>query len=114
MYSYLTGSASWFILTLLTESFGVKADMGDLVISPKLVKEQFKTSNQISVQLNFARKKIKISYLNPHKKDYPHYKIKQIKTNIPCQKLQDTKILIKRESLVSYPSQELNINIILD
>ena len=28
-YAYLTGSASWLLLTLLTESFGVKGRLGD-------------------------------------------------------------------------------------
>ena len=41
MYPYLTGSASWYLLTLLTEVFGVKGDLGDLVLAPKLVAAQF-------------------------------------------------------------------------
>ncbi|MCD4685888.1 MAG: cellobiose phosphorylase, partial [Anaerolineae bacterium] len=35
MYTYLTGSASWLLLTLTTEVFGVKGDLGDLALEPK-------------------------------------------------------------------------------
>lgn len=41
MYTYLTGSASWLLLTMVTEVFGVKGKLGDLLLQPKLVKEQF-------------------------------------------------------------------------
>ena len=41
MYPWLTGSASWYLLTLLTEVFGVKGDLGDLILEPKLVAAQF-------------------------------------------------------------------------
>jgi len=41
MYSYLTGSASWYVLTLLTETFGVKGKDGDLFIEPKFSAAQF-------------------------------------------------------------------------
>ena len=37
MYPYLTGSASWYLLTLVTEVFGVKGELGDLALEPKLV-----------------------------------------------------------------------------
>ena len=41
MYHYLTGAASWLMLTVLSEIFGVKGAYGDLMIAPKLVAEQF-------------------------------------------------------------------------
>ena len=47
MYSYLTGSASWFILTLLTQAFGIKGEYEDLLIEPKLTAQQFKSKNTI-------------------------------------------------------------------
>ena len=36
-YAFLTGSASWLLLTLLTQAFGVRGKLGDLVLEPKLV-----------------------------------------------------------------------------
>ncbi|PKK81137.1 MAG: cellobiose phosphorylase, partial [Thermoplasmata archaeon HGW-Thermoplasmata-2] len=40
MYPYLTGSASWFLLTLLTEVYGVKGRLGDLVLAPRFAASQ--------------------------------------------------------------------------
>ena len=41
LYPYLTGSASWYLLTLITEVFGVKGTLGDLTLAPKLLAAQF-------------------------------------------------------------------------
>ena len=38
---YLTGAASWYMMTMITEVFGVHGEAGDLVIKPKLLKKQF-------------------------------------------------------------------------
>ena len=41
LYSYLTGSASWLILTLFEQVLGIQFQKGDLKINPKLMSEQF-------------------------------------------------------------------------
>ncbi|MFH1199078.1 MAG: cellobiose phosphorylase [Candidatus Omnitrophota bacterium] len=81
MYSYLTGSASWFMLTLLTESFGVKSKNGDLVIEPKLTLEQFKNSPVMTISRTFAGRRLQISFSNPKKLEYGKYRIKGAKLN---------------------------------
>ena len=75
MYHYLTGSASWFTLTMLTQVFGIRGEMGNLLISPKLVKEQFSSSGRISISAYFAGRNIAVNYLNPYKLDYGEYRI---------------------------------------
>jgi len=62
MYMYLTGSASWYIFTLLTQAFGLKPKFGDLVIHPKLVAEQFKENKKISVETYFRKKNLYLLY----------------------------------------------------
>lgn len=57
MYHYLTGAASWYMMTMITEVFGVHGENGDLVIAPKLVKEQFDENGMASIRLHFADKK---------------------------------------------------------
>ena len=42
LYAYLTGAASWYMLTMITEVFGVRGDLGDLVIAPALMPKQYK------------------------------------------------------------------------
>ncbi|MFC1623948.1 GH36-type glycosyl hydrolase domain-containing protein [Candidatus Omnitrophota bacterium] len=81
MYYYLTGSASWFVLTIVTQVFGIRGEMGELLFSPKLVKEQFGPSGNASIYTHFAGRKIKVNYLNPHRLDYGKYKIGKIAIN---------------------------------
>lgn len=75
MYHYLTGSASWYFLTLLTESFGIKGHYGDLLIEPKLTAAQFEGVNEISVNAPFADRCLQIIYRNPKKLCYGQYRI---------------------------------------
>ena len=65
VYPYLTGSASWYLLTLLTEAFGVRGKLGDLQLTPRLVQEQFNAEGEASVRTFFAGRKLDISYQNP-------------------------------------------------
>lgn len=60
MYHYLTGAASWYMMTVITEVFGVHGENGDLVIAPKLLKEQFDENGTASIDLNFADKKFHV------------------------------------------------------
>lgn len=81
MYHYLTGSASWLILTMLAEVYGVKGYLGDLVLEPKLVKNQFDLNGEAKVSTIFAERKLDIVYSNKNNLDYDNYKIKVIKIN---------------------------------
>ena len=77
MYHYLTGAASWYMLTYITEVFGVHGTLGDMVIEPKLVKEQFDESGRAEVRLQFAEKCFQIVFKNPEKLTYGEYVIKK-------------------------------------
>lgn len=76
LYHYLTGAASWYMLTYITEVFGVKGKLGDLSVSPKLVKEQFDSEGNAELKLHFADKCFVIQMKNPEKLGYGEYKIK--------------------------------------
>lgn len=75
MYHYLTGAASWYMLTMITEVYGVKGDIGNLVIAPKLMAEQFDENGNAYIKLEFMRKKFLIKYSNPNKLSYENYQI---------------------------------------
>lgn len=77
MYHYLTGAASWFMLTIITEVFGVKGDLGNLTLVPKLMAEQFDADGNASIQLNFLKKTFLIRYHNPKKLSYGAYQIER-------------------------------------
>jgi cellobiose phosphorylase len=51
LYAYLTGSASWFIHTLLGEVLGIRFSFGDLVLEPKLLPDDFSGKKEIRVSL---------------------------------------------------------------
>jgi len=85
-YSYLTGSASWFIFTLLHQVFGVKEKGNYLIIEPKLTKSDFR-KNTISINIRLMnQQRITIAYTNRHKK-YPVARLKAAylgKDPLPC------------------------------
>jgi len=68
LYSYLTGAASWYMLTMITAVYGVRGELGDLVISPKLMPQQYNENGDASVSLSFAGHEFDILIHNPDKK----------------------------------------------
>ncbi len=74
MYHYLTGAASWYMLTVITQVFGVHGEGGDLVIEPKLVREQFDGNGEAAIDLSFAGKQFHVVIANPEGKDFGVYR----------------------------------------
>ncbi len=81
MYHYLTGSASWLMLLMLTEVYGVRGNTGNLLVQPKLKKEQFDKTGRVEVNTVFAGKKIKLVYKNEKLLDYGQYAVKNVTAN---------------------------------
>ncbi len=81
MYHYLTGSASWLVLTQLLHVFGVRGSRGNLILAPQLVKEEFNKQGIASVACQFAGKHLTVEYHNPKKLDAGKYTIKEILIN---------------------------------
>jgi cellobiose phosphorylase len=81
MYPYLTGSASWLVMTKLTQAFGIRGQYGDLALFPKLVKEEFDKAGRARADCSFAGKKISVIYINPQGLDAGRYNIKEIFLN---------------------------------
>jgi cellobiose phosphorylase len=115
MYSYLTGSASWFILTILTRVFGVYGRAGKLIIEPKLAKEQFRGSTKISITRDFAGRHLRINFINSRKLGYGRYKIKGLKIN--SRQLTVNKgnyLVINRKIILSLPVKRVStIDVVL-
>ncbi|MDD3362924.1 MAG: cellobiose phosphorylase [Hespellia sp.] len=86
-YHYLTGAASWYVYTVLTEMYGVKGRAGDLLFQPKLLADQFDEENKASVTLWFAGRKLTVTYLNEKKKEIGDYEVEEIRID---QKLYET------------------------
>lgn len=75
MYPYLTGAASWLLLTMQTQAFGVRGSGGDLVLEPKLLAEQFDAKGIAEIHCTAAGRKLRVRYENPEKLDWGAYQI---------------------------------------
>ena len=78
---YLTGSATWLILALTTQIFGVRGEEGNLLLQPKLLREQFDKNGRAKIICNFLGKKITVEYKNPQKLDWGKYRIVSLSIN---------------------------------
>jgi len=88
MYHYLTGAASWYMLTVITEMFGIKGALGDMVLEPKLMAEQFDEKNQANVTFLFADRNWNVSYINEACKEYGEYRIGHVLVDgEPCEQV---------------------------
>ena len=75
MYPYLTGAASWYLMTMITEVFGVRGAAGDLIFYPKLLAEQFTCEGMASISVTFAGKRLQVTYRNENRKDFGAYTV---------------------------------------
>ncbi|MFH0953616.1 MAG: cellobiose phosphorylase [Verrucomicrobiota bacterium] len=67
MYCFLTGSASWLVYLMLTQVFGVRGELGDLVIDPQLAPEDFGADGRCSIRTFFADRPLVITFENRHR-----------------------------------------------
>lgn len=78
LYHYLTGAASWYLMTVVQEMFGVQKVAGKLALSPKLMAEQFDHKGEASIRLVMDGQPMTIVYKNEKHKEYGEYTIKTI------------------------------------
>jgi len=90
MYPYLTGSASWYLLTLVTQVFGVRGELGDFLLMPMLSQEQFDAQGTATLHTLFAERRIAVSFQNTQKLDFGEYQIDAVLLN--GQKLDFTRV----------------------
>jgi len=74
-YAYLTGSASWYLYTMIWQVFGVQGLLGDLIILPKLLACQFDEAGKTHLVTSFAGKILDLQYSNPNRLDYGDYQV---------------------------------------
>lgn len=81
MYHFLTGSASWYVLTILTQVYGVRGAAGDLVVAPQLVRQEFDARGEARVRCQFARRRLTVVYQNPQGFDAGAYQVCAVEIN---------------------------------
>ena len=109
MYHYLTGAASWMLLTVLNEMYGVKGEYGALKLKPQLLKEQFE-NGKASATCMFNGKNITVTYKNDKALDVGQYSVKEI--YIDGNKYGDCDTVLKED--VMKLNDTVNIVAILD
>lgn len=65
------------MLTMITEVFGVKGQLGDMVIAPALMPEQYDQEGKASLKIEFAGRKFSIHIFNREKKEWNKVQIKE-------------------------------------
>ena len=100
MYHYLTGAASWYMMTVVTQMYGVRGRLGDLCLAPRLLAEQFDEDHEMAVTVEFAGVPIEVVYHNEELCDYGAYRIEQVR-------LDEEKIEITPDREVSIPKNKV-------
>jgi cellobiose phosphorylase len=113
MYTWLTGSASWYLLTMVTEVFGVRGINGDLKLDPKLVATQFDDAGESSITTLFANKLVEVIYQNPDRLDYGQYQV--VSTTIDGEpaifSTQDGTSIIPRATIIDNSAKIVKITV---
>lgn len=79
LYHYLTGAASWYMLTVITEMYGFKGEIGNLLIEPKLLPSQFDADGKAGLKLDFGGRHWNVCYEKASGRDYGAYQIAAVK-----------------------------------
>lgn len=109
MYHYLTGAASWYLLTLLTEVFGIRGEQGNLVVSPRLMAEQFDRDGKVSADLCFGGRKFTVQIQNLSGGGQKDFRVNRAFLSAPSTQLQlpveDGRAVLCREKLNTLPEE---------
>ena len=81
MYPYLTGAASWAVMLVLKQMFGVSGRNGRIVLAPQLISDQFDEEGRAQVDLYHDGDPLKVVYENSARKDYGEYKLSKVTVN---------------------------------
>jgi len=94
MYHFLTGSASWVIITVVEQMFGVKSRYGELIIQPQLQKHHFR-DGMAKINVLFHGKLLKVTYLNPKNLNYGQYSILSASLNAFALNHESNRVIIE-------------------
>jgi len=114
LYLYLTGSASWYVYTLLEEVLGIKFIWGDILFEPKLFKNNFLNHN-IELKIALGRKLVKIIFATTRKsKSQRLYRIKDAFLEKQRILPRNGRYIVKVSDLTKIKAKEVTITICLE
>jgi len=95
------------MLTLVTESFGVRGLLGDLVPEQKLVAIQFDQEDKSCLVVNFAERELEIVYTNHDRLEYGDYRIGSVYKDGKVIELTGSSVIIPRNSTTSIKTNRI-------
>jgi cellobiose phosphorylase len=104
-YPYLTGSASWYMLTLITQIFGIRGLKGNLFIRPAINPTWFDEQGIASIHAPFAGRKLRFVIHNPSLLPPEKLVVQRIEFNgeVLPSTTEDGGLLIQRREIQSIP-----------
>lgn len=111
LYYYLTGSAGWYVYTLIEAVLGIKFILGDIALEPRLTADNF-AKKTIEFTFSWANKKIHLIYIN-NKTKKGVLKIKKVFLESNEIKKQNGSYCVKRQDLRRIPQKSIQIKIYL-
>ncbi len=109
VYHYLTGAASWYLMTMVTMAFGVRGEYGDLRLDPQLDLAQFDEKNEASLGLVFAGRRILVTYHNPEKLEAGSYRVASATLDGEQIAFRENKLCIPREKIAGLSEDNQHI-----
>ena len=115
MYPYLTGAASWYLMTMILEVYGVRGQSGDLAFCPRLLAEQFDENGEAVIELFFAGKPLKITFQNPKDLEFGSYRVGSITVNGDTTVIAEGEdAVISRSKVESFGDSVTEITVVLE
>lgn len=99
VYHYLTGAASWLLVTVITQMFGIRGEMGDLSFHPQLLPCQFDENKEAGLSMVFADRRIKVVMKNAEGKEPCEYAVKSIAIDGKAYEADFAKPVVKRADI---------------
>ncbi|MNC70209.1 hypothetical protein D3C75_1209930 [compost metagenome] len=99
------------LLTMVTEVFGVKGKLGDLLLQPKLMKDQFDQDGKASIRTVFAERGLDVVYSSTSGAEYGECQIHSVMINgaeVTLQRVSEG-VLIPRCLLAALPEGEVHL-----
>lgn len=117
LYPFLTGSASWYLLTWVTQAFGVQGRLGELTLTPRLVRQQFGAAGTARLETLFAGRSLAIVYHNPEGLDFGEHQIGKVVLNgtaVPLEPAGETAVLPRAllTNLDAAPLHQLDVYLV--
>ncbi|MCM1107119.1 MAG: cellobiose phosphorylase [Blautia sp.] len=108
LYHYLTGAASWYMLTVITQMFGIRGSGGGLVVQPALLAEQFDGKNLAGLDLKLLGITWKLTIENPQRLEAGSYEIWEIRLDEKTEEVHASSKTFDRNTITALDARRMH------